>query len=127
MTTEQENNIIEWVKAIRSGEYKQGTMFLASSTKDEEYQYCCLGVACEIKKIPFEKSTLKGISTKTFSWKNKEHYKSKSVPEREWFFGTYGFDYDRSINVFSSLVAMNDIAQITFEKIADVIEKEFLC
>ena len=34
---------LEWLKALRSGEYKQGKDYLC-----KDGQYCCLGVACEI-------------------------------------------------------------------------------
>ena len=34
---------VKWLKALRSGDYKQGNGFLKSENK-----YCCLGVACVI-------------------------------------------------------------------------------
>ena len=34
----------KWIKALRSGDYKQGTDCLRSNTN----QYCCLGVACDL-------------------------------------------------------------------------------
>jgi len=40
----------KWVKALRSGEYKQGTGFLYDSYKD---CYCCLGVAGALCEVPF--------------------------------------------------------------------------
>lgn len=36
-------NIQKWVKALRSGKYKQGIFRLQS----EDDRYCCLGVACK--------------------------------------------------------------------------------
>lgn len=39
-----------WLEALESGKYKQGTGGLRS--KNDEY--CCLGVGCEIAKIPGE-------------------------------------------------------------------------
>jgi hypothetical protein len=35
----------KWVKALRSGEFKQGREFLANAETNE---YCCLGVLCEL-------------------------------------------------------------------------------
>ena len=39
-----------WIPALRSGEYKQGQKCLRQliSPFDEEYVYCCLGVACDL-------------------------------------------------------------------------------
>ena len=42
----------KWVRALRSGKYKQGTGELrvnADARKDEKF--CCLGVLCEIAKV----------------------------------------------------------------------------
>jgi hypothetical protein len=38
-----------WIKALRSGKYKQGAGFLRQSADGGNgYAYCCLGVLCEI-------------------------------------------------------------------------------
>lgn len=42
----------KWVKALRSGEYKQGT----GTFLDDKNRYCCLGVLCAItnaQPVPF--------------------------------------------------------------------------
>jgi hypothetical protein len=39
----------KWVEALRSGKYKQTTGKLH---KQKTMQYCCLGVACRVAKIP---------------------------------------------------------------------------
>lgn len=36
----------QWLDALKSGEYQQGTKFLCKDGK-----YCCLGVACEVLGI----------------------------------------------------------------------------
>lgn len=43
-------NAKKWVKALRSGEYKQGEGRLAYSKNNHEALYCCLGVACDLYK-----------------------------------------------------------------------------
>lgn len=37
-----------WIKALRSGEYKQGRGTLKFTLSNKEPEYCCLGVLCEI-------------------------------------------------------------------------------
>lgn len=34
----------KWVKALRSGEYAKGTSCLMAEPRNNEFQYCCLGV-----------------------------------------------------------------------------------
>jgi len=41
-----------WVKALRSGKYKQATKILCKTDENETYSYCCLGVACKLQGIP---------------------------------------------------------------------------
>ena len=41
----------KWVKALESGDYKQGKGCLAQYSKDGKLRFCCLGVACEISKL----------------------------------------------------------------------------
>ena len=39
----------KWVRALRSGEYKQGKGYLVQGTNEDGYVHCCLGVlACEM-------------------------------------------------------------------------------
>ena len=39
----------KWIKALRSGKYKQSTEgYLRSIIEDNQLAFCCLGVACEI-------------------------------------------------------------------------------
>ena len=42
---------VEWVKALRSGEYKQGRGVLRS----KEDEYCCLGVLCDVLGVQWKK------------------------------------------------------------------------
>ena len=37
-----------WVDGLLSGKFKQGTGYLAYQLPDGTFEYCCLGVACEI-------------------------------------------------------------------------------
>ena len=39
----------KWLKALRSGDYRQGRLGLKNTTGKRNYSYhCCLGVLCEI-------------------------------------------------------------------------------
>lgn len=42
-----EKVIKQWIKALRSGKYKQGRSFLHKHTKNGDH-YCCLGVLCDL-------------------------------------------------------------------------------
>jgi hypothetical protein len=38
----------QWLKALKSGDYKQGTGSLISRNSNQENTYCCLGVAAHM-------------------------------------------------------------------------------
>jgi hypothetical protein len=125
-----------WLKALRSGEYQQGTGCLR---KDDTY--CCLGVLCDVydkqevglgesrwKFVPEYKlgGLLYGEATVV-----KAHYRYQDQPEilpydvKKWA----GLK-DRSpsfvddTQLSKTLAALNDDGY-TFNQIADVIEKHF--
>ena len=47
---EKKNIVQEWIDALRSGKYKQGShaLRIPSKVKGEPDSYCCLGVLCDI-------------------------------------------------------------------------------
>lgn len=47
LTNEQLQNRITWVRALLSGDYKQGRKTLKRNDGHDDF-YCCLGVACEL-------------------------------------------------------------------------------
>ena len=51
----------KWVKALRSGKYKQGKGFLKQLNKDGEPRHCCLGVLCELYNDIMKKSHKKKL------------------------------------------------------------------
>ncbi len=123
-----------WVKALRSGEYKQTKGFL----KDDE-GYCCLGVLCDVydkqevslgesrwEVVPEHKGLLYGEETVV-----KGHYRYQDQPEilpydvKEWAglkSRSPSFVDDTQVN--KTLAVLNDDGY-TFNQIADVIEKHF--
>ena len=44
----KKSDVKKWVKALRSGEYKQARRDLCKEDDSGECSYCCLGVACDI-------------------------------------------------------------------------------
>lgn len=79
-----------WVKALRSGDYYQGTDYLA--VKREGFaEHCCLGVLCEIAKaqgIVAEKTHPAGPSIRVFYNPNRPEgdfeHRSLPVVVQEW-------------------------------------------
>ncbi len=45
---------LKWIKALRSGKFKQGKHALCE-VKGKTSKYCCLGVLCHILKTPYTK------------------------------------------------------------------------
>lgn len=94
-----------WVKALRSGKYKQGRYYLFTSYDEE--QYCCLGVACKVQKATLPQEELRFIEfrkgIKGITKIPKELIGDGPLPER--------------------LSMMNDRKSSSFKKIADWIEK----
>jgi len=43
-----------WVKALRSGKYKQGEEQLRNENEDGDRMHCCLGVLCEVQGVRYE-------------------------------------------------------------------------
>jgi hypothetical protein len=70
-------SVKKWIKALKSGFYKQGKQYLARQVPGEEWKYCCLGVACETYilegyKLPVEiQKIADGVKVKSYG-KSKE-------------------------------------------------------
>lgn len=92
-----------WLKALRSGEFKQGFGKLGNS----KVGYCCLGVACVVARENGVISRFNG--------------QGGFLPEKvkDWLgLRNSGGEYGNN-----SLVHLNDSKNKTFDEIADVIEK----
>ena len=55
----------KWVKALRSGKYKQGTGTLKHYDTNAQARHCCLGVLCELYNDQMKKDKKKTLSEKT--------------------------------------------------------------
>lgn len=111
------------VAALRSGEYKQGKLFLGF-----ENTFCCLGVYCEISGIEKRNNPVDAVSYGKVG-ESQTAYLPDSLVDRGGFYNAQGnFRDHKGVTIgpqtFHSLVGMND-AGISFEMIAEVIEQRW--
>jgi hypothetical protein len=95
----------KWIDALRSGEYKQGKNHLVIFGNNNEPYYCCLGVAGKV-------CGLSDIDLRFQDFFTQTHV--NNLPDL-----LFGED-----NVPAMLAKMNDDDNMSFNKIADYIEKE---
>jgi hypothetical protein len=114
-----------WLKALRSGEYQQGTDFLHQGSS-----FCCLGVLCDL----YAKSTASGNWTvqgdnEFYTFKSSSDDVITCLPESvlKWAQmplpspeGAPELEYEWS----ESLAGLND-AGFSFNQLADYIEENF--
>lgn len=96
-----------WIKALRSGKYKQGREVLLK--KEEERNYCCLGVAGIVCGIPERTLLNKQLLDK---------------PDLRKHFSKIPISLRSSPKLQQSLAGMNDTKK-SFKQIALYIEKHY--
>lgn len=106
-----------WVKALRSGKFKQGKGALCSDNK-----YCCLGVLCEINKRHVSKEESGGLV--------RYEYSQTVLPSRiKSYVGVWSdvgsFRDSKAENIIPSCATMNDCDARSFTEIADIIEQNY--
>ena len=104
-------NAKKWIKALRSGEYKQTKEFLRIGDK-----FCCLGVACDLygksKKIPWDD---------VLFLDEREHLPQIVI---EWLGLNNGEgEFQSTIKGENFLTGLNDSGR-RFKTIANIIESE---
>lgn len=124
------NVMKKWVKALRSGKYKQGQRVLKQTNGEGKTSHCCLGVLCELYNDQMRKNKKKTLSEKI---QHGIHYINKcdeKLPEivKEWA-GLYNDigsfkDSPESFEYYNGLSDMNDLG-CSFKKIATIIEKQW--
>jgi len=109
LTTQDFEQIEQWIAALRSGEYKQGRMMLQQLDK-----YCCLGVAC---KVIIPKDKLK------FTADGKEIY--GSIPDGQPSAPKWLKEINPAFTLYygDSLIFLNDSKEATFTEIANLVER----
>ena len=123
-------NIAEiWVKALRSGKFKQGRNALKYKTKDST-RHCCLGVLCELYQKKHKRKLPTSTSTDRFNMEIPRGAKFTTfadcgidLPEKvmKWAGMKSEVGFVRSTG--ECLASMND-ERMRFNKIAEVIEKK---
>ena len=110
----KKSDIQKWVKALRSGEYKQTKLSLS-----DDVGYCCLGVVCKVfipeEKLiynDYDKNRLLGIEprsqTNAPEWIKEIRYNFINKSQGE------------------DLMRMNDSERYNFDEIADCLELVYI-
>jgi hypothetical protein len=104
-------NAKKWVKALRSGKYKQGNLVLHNLKTDS---FCCLGVACDL-------ATKEGVFTSGITIMDDGAGVTLPRAVQKWLrLSTTAGKFKSG----QSLVGLNDKENFTFPQIATVIESE---
>lgn len=96
----------KWVKALRSGEYKQGNNYL-----EQDNKFCCLGVLCKVTNPSIELNTAQYIGDRGMD--------TTGIPKI-----LQGEAYEQLSNpIVYKLVLLNDDKNYSFKQIASYIER----
>lgn len=127
----KKNIMKKWVKALRSGKYKQGKNFLKQFNSKKQPRHCCLGVLCELYNEEMKKNHKKSLvvdTTRSGSFGTVCFFgtNDSTLPKvvRDWsgvrdHTGVFGIDVDGSC-----LANLNDDGK-TFKTISNIIEKNW--
>ncbi len=124
LTKTQIKNVWKWIKALRSGKFKQ-TKNVLCRTKGKERSYCCLGVACKILKCKEENSFDDFYNSGIVLFDGQGEDLPDGVVKKLGLKDcTGGFDrYIKNGDTITRLSDMNDTQKAKFTTIADKIEK----
>ena len=98
-----------WLAALRSNEYKQGIGKMCYQDKE----FCCLGV---LRKVTGDKRTKKEKNH------HEGEYRLTDTEKRRFKMNIYGETVTKEINSPIALSSLNDIEEMSFKQIADIIE-----
>ncbi len=124
-------NLRKWVKALRSGLYKQikGVLKISKSTKDvglsrlnfSKDGYCCLGVACEIYRQETGEGFWNGADEFVTPLSHYPEAQVLTIPVMDWL----GIASSNPKVSGHYLAEWNDKENASFEQIADLIEEKY--
>jgi hypothetical protein len=111
-----------WLDALRSGEYKQGSLALRRiSDFAEPDRFCCLGVLCDVLikdgSTDCKWDDLGFIGIKSPTWTN--------LPLEIIDLVDMKGGYVRYQDTIQSLESLNDHHRLSFNQIADLIEEQW--
>lgn len=106
------NEVKTWIRALRSGDYKQTTGSLQSADG-----FCCLGVACDLfipkkEKQLGKKGFLVGCNV------------SDQPAAPKWLLDIQSVGFSEAHR--ESLVYLNDVEKLTFNEIADLLQAVYI-
>ena len=120
---EQKEHRKMWVEALKSGEYKQGMGALCRE-RNGTFEYCCLGVACEIsgpgKFVPRDYSQLGVYKFVIKDGQSQDGALPKVVQDWLGLSDRYGSYW----GISPSPLSTNNDRGTLFTSIADIIESE---
>lgn len=129
----KQNVMKKWVKALRSGKFKQGAGTLKQFNSKGQAEHCCLGVLCELYNSEMKKNKKKMLSEKIydndgdfFGYCRFDGHK-EDLPKvvKKWSGISNGLgQYKLSDNEAMNLADLNDLGK-KFKGIADIIEKNW--
>lgn len=115
----------KWIKALRSGKYKQATGALKKVDEKGKETYCCLGVLCDVidskgwtKTMGDRQGFLRRDNTGLLPKKVLRLIKLKTDSVDE---GNMRVNYKKQS---CTLTSLNDIKHLSFKKIASIIEEQ---
>lgn len=119
-----------WVAALRSGRYRRGTNHLRK-TENGRVKYCCLGVLCDVLiKAGMEIEVVRGRYDGVVAYDGSTGTLPDSVQEAAGLMDDAGglvktvtVDDHGDETVYNYLTNLNDDAEWSFRKIADLIEQ----
>lgn len=113
---------IEWIAALRSDEFKQGRGKLYNKEDDS---YCCLGVLAKINNLPIRGVALNWEEHSSIWLYPSENDESESCNGDFYSMEIPSMSIPLNESFTITLAGMND-RNVSFEEIADHLEKYFL-
>lgn len=108
MTPTQKLNVQQWLAALESNNYRHTKAQLSVEFNDYKNGFCCLGVLCEINKLPH-------LIDKGYIFP--DGYINNAMPSSTWFQETTGLNLDTA----NDLADIND-ANETFDCVIEEIK-----